>query len=190
MLGLIITFLITFVLLFAVLELQNFLTIKKSVFLKEEDGVKYWFIKSKYVNARARKSVFFGKNIFVYKEYDERIIAHEKVHLEQINFPYLIILISSLGISISFTTMNPIPVVLSVLYTIALSQHYERDADLRAYKGKSMFPFSSNRPNRLRRIIGWLDTHPPTWIRDSDEYYNKENDLFYLFIRDIIIQKA
>jgi hypothetical protein len=180
------TFFITFFLLFAILELQNFINIRKSTFLKEEEGVKYWFRDSKYVNARARKSVIFGKNIFIYKRYDERVIAHEKAHLEQINFPYLILLISSLGISISFITMDPIPVVLSVFCTIALSQHYERDADLKAYKGKSMFPFSSNRPTRLRRIIGWLDMHPPTWIRDSDEYYDKRNNLFSLFINDIL----
>jgi hypothetical protein len=177
------TFFITFFLLFAILELQNFINIRKSTFLKEEEGVKYWFRDSKYVNARARKSVIFGKNIFIYKRYDERVIAHEKAHLEQINFPYLILLISSLGISASFTTMSSLPVALSVICVLALSQHYERDADLRAYGEKSLFPFSSARPtSRLKRLIGWIDTHPPTWIRDSDEYYDKRNNLFSLFI--------
>jgi hypothetical protein len=67
--------------------------------------------------------------------------------------------------------------------------HYERAADLYAYYNFNVkYSSDQQRPkSKIDRIKAWLfDTHPPDWVREKEEYYEKKNILIKLFLEDLL----
>jgi len=165
-------------------EYRNYRLLKKARFLYEKDGIKYYQIESEEDNAITIKSVLYGKNIVIVGKEDFRILAHEEGHLHQPYFIYYFLTISALAISYNVLT---IPGLL-VLYK-AVFLHYEREADLYAYYHYNIkYSSEQQRPSRrIDRLKEWVfDTHPPDWVREKEEYYEKKNSLIKLFLEDLL----
>jgi len=169
---------------FLIYEYRNYRLLKKARFLYEKDGVKYYQIESDEDNAITIKSVIFGKNIIIIGKENKEVLAHEEGHLHQPYFIYYFLTISALAISYNILT---IPFLL-IIYK-AMFLHYERAADLYAYYNFNVkYSSDQQRPkSKIDRIKAWLfDTHPPDWVREKEEYYEKKNSLIKLFLEDLL----
>nr|WP_020936627.1 hypothetical protein [Saccharolobus solfataricus]CDF66429.1 conserved conjugative plasmid protein [Saccharolobus solfataricus P2] len=166
-----------------VYEYRNYRLIKRAKFLYEKGGVKYYQIESNEDNAITIKSILFGKNVIIIGSDNDKVLAHEEGHLRQPYFTYYFLVLSALGISYNILT---IPILLIIYKMMFL--HYERDADLYAYRVYNIrYESSAERPiKRIERLKAWIfDTHPPDYIRKEEEYYKKTN-ILKLFIRDLL----
>ena len=85
--------------------------------------------------------------------------------------------------------------VLILVVSVSLLRFYEwgleREADFYAYEKvgeKYLALFKSRRPNsRYKRLRAWLtDSHAPSWVRASREYYNRRVTLLRIFLRDVL----
>ena len=163
-------------------EYRNYRLLKKARFLYEKDG-KYYQIESEEDNAITIKSIVFGKNVIIIGKENKEVLAHEEGHLHQPYFIYYFLVVSALAISYNVLT---IPGLL-VLYKAAFL-HYEREADLYAYYHYNIkYSSEQQRPkSKIDRIKAWLfDTHPPDWVREKGEYYEKSNSLIKLLLKDL-----
>ena len=173
-----------FAFLLAVYEIRNYRLLRRAKYVRQVDGIKVYKIESNDPNAITVKSVLFGRCLVFIGEIDKKIYAHEEGHLKQPNFMLYFLLASAFAIAYSVLT---VPLLL-VLYKI-MFWHFERDADLYAYYNYNVkFESDVERPaKRIERLKAWLfDTHPPDWVRKSEEYYDKKTNVLALFIRDLL----
>jgi len=135
-------------------------------------------------NAVTLNSIFFRNTIvFFSNKIDEKILTHEEGHIKQFNYIYvfLIFVAALLPLSI-FIAILAVPLGKYLLWKM------ERDADLYAYtKYNIKYESVAERPkSKIDRIKAWvLDSHPPDWVREKEEYYEKKNSLIKLLLKDL-----
>lgn len=67
----------------------------------------------------------------------------------------------------------------------------ERDADIYGFGSAENFKKvapkididTNSLASRLKHLRGWLPTHPPPWVRASEEYYDRRKCLLRLFLK-------
>jgi hypothetical protein len=135
-------------------------------------------------NAVTLNSIFFRNTIvFLSNKIDEKILTHEEGHTKQFNYIYAFLIAVAALLPVS--TLLAIPAILVGKY---LLWKMERDADLYAYsKYNIKYMSNAQRPkSRIERLKEWIfDSHPPDWVREKEEYYEKKNSLIKLFIQDL-----
>jgi hypothetical protein len=135
-------------------------------------------------NAVTLNSIFFRNTIvFLSDKINEKILRHEEGHMKQFNYVYAFLL------SVAFLfPVNNLVVIPGVFIGKFLLWEMERDADLYAYYNYGIkYESKAERPkSRLERLKEWvLDSHPPDYIRKENKYYEKNNNLFVLFLQDL-----
>jgi hypothetical protein len=135
-------------------------------------------------NALALNSLFFQNTIiFLSNKISEEVLRHEEGHIKQFNYLYVyLIAVASL---LSLDTLIVIPAVFMGKF---LLWEMERDADLYAFTNYNIRYMSNvKRPeSRIERLKYWmLDSHPPDWVREKEEYYEKNYSLVKLLLKDL-----
>jgi hypothetical protein len=135
-------------------------------------------------NAITLNSIFFRNTIvFLSNKISEEVLRHEEGHVKQFNYIYAFLV--AVAALLPLNTLLAIPAIPIGKY---LLWKMERDADLYAYiKYNVKYESDAERPKRkLDRIKAWIfDSHPPDWIREKEEYYEKRNSLIKLFLEDL-----
>ncbi|MEJ2780592.1 conjugal transfer protein [Stygiolobus sp. CP850M] len=136
-------------------------------------------------NAITLNSIFFRNTIvFLSNKISEEVLRHEEGHTKQFNYIYVFLV--AIAALLPVSTLLAIPAVLLGKF---LLWKMERDADLYAYiKYNVKYESGAERPKRkLDRIKAWIfDSHPPDWVREKEEYYQKKNSLIKLFLEDLL----
>ena len=137
--------------------------------------------------------------IFVLGNPPERVLGHELRHIEQGKkircfraIPVALVFIYYLGYPALWVTMA-VSIGLLVLLPILLyvSWSLERDADIYGFKNaesyrKAYKTVLKKRPkSRLIRLLRWISTHPPPWVRASERYYDRRVSTIRLFLEDV-----
>ncbi|NON63525.1 hypothetical protein [Acidianus sp. RZ1] len=127
---------------------------------------------------------FFTKAIVLTGGIDPEILVHEEGHTMQPNPLYVSVL--------PFTPLIHYNIYVSVALMVItyklLVYYYERRADIYAYaKYGIKYKAEIRRPaSRWERLKEWaFDTHAPDWVREREEYYQKNVWLLSLFWQDI-----
>ncbi|WP_196489258.1 conjugal transfer protein [Sulfolobus acidocaldarius] len=156
----------------------------KSREVKREGRISVRVLDINEENAVTLNSIFFRNTIvFLSNKIDEKILTHEEGHTKQFNYIYAFLIAVAALLSIS--TLLAIPAILVGKF---LLWKMERDADLYAYtKYNIKYESVAERPkSKIDRIKAWVfDTHPPDWVREKEEYYEKKISLIKLFIQDL-----
>jgi len=135
-------------------------------------------------NAIALNSLFFRNSIvFLSDKLNDRILRHEEGHINQFNYIYAFLILVAVVLP-----LNNIITIPAVLLGKFLLWKMERDADLYAYTINIKYMSNAQRPeSRIERLKEWvLDSHPPDWVREKEEYYEKRNNLIKLFLEDLL----
>nr|WP_012386939.1 hypothetical protein [Sulfolobus islandicus]ABE99610.1 hypothetical protein [Sulfolobus islandicus] len=149
---------------------------------REDENTLY--LDSEIPNASA---LVFANKIIIYGKLgslSEFAILHESYHLKQKKLALI-----QLAAVALFSALLPFSLfsLLGIYFSYVLTNwKIEKDADLYAFSRGGKYEARYKRPkSRLARLIAWLlDTHPPDYIRISEEYRRK--NIYYLFIKDII----
>jgi hypothetical protein len=156
----------------------------KSREVKREGKISIRVLDINEENAVALNSIFFRNSIvFLSNKINEKILRHEEGHTKQFNYVYAFLIL----IAVVFPFYSPVAVP-AVFVGKFLIWKMERDADLYAYYNYGIkYESGAERPkSRLERLKEWvLDSHPPDYIRKEDKYYEKNNNLFVLFLQDL-----
>jgi len=156
----------------------------KSKEVKKEGRISIRVLDINEENAVTLNSIFFRNTIvFLSNKIDEKILTHEEGHTKQFNYIYAFLIFIAAVLPLSNIIIIP-----AVLLGKFLLWKMERDADLYAYiKYNTRYMNNAQRPrSRIERLKGWVfDTHPPDWVREKEEYYEKKN-ILKLFINDIV----
>jgi len=136
-------------------------------------------------NAVTLNSLFFRDTIvFLSDKIDERILRHEEGHARQFNYVYALMVAVAALLPLAKIVLIPAVVLGKFLWWKT-----ERDADLYAYYRYNVkYESGAERPkSRVERLKAWiLDSHPPDWVREREEYYQKKNNLIKLFVQDLL----
>jgi len=156
----------------------------KSEEVKREGKVVVRVLNINEENAVALNSIFFRNTIvFLSDKVNEKILRHEEGHTKQFNYIYAFLVLTA--VMLPFDSLIAIPAVFVGKF---LLWKMERDADLYAYYNYGIkYESKAERPkSRIERLKEWiLDSHPPDYIRKENEYYEKNNNLIRLFLRDL-----
>ncbi|BDB97459.1 conjugal transfer protein [Saccharolobus caldissimus] len=173
-----------FAFLFFIYELRNYRLLKRAKYLCKIGTVKVYQIESEDPNAITIKSLIFGKSIIFVGRITKEIYAHEEGHLHQPNFMFYFLIAAALMIAYNVLTVPLLLIVYKIMFW-----HYERDADLYAYRLYNVkYESDVFRPkSQIERLKAWIfDTHPPDYVRKIEEYYDKKTNILKLFIHDLI----
>jgi len=156
----------------------------KSREVKKEGRISVRVLDINEENAIALNSLFFRNSIvFLSDKLNDRILRHEEGHIKQFNYIYAFLIFIAAVLPLSNIITIP-----AVLLGKILLWKMERDADLYAYiKYNVKYESVAERPkSKIDRIKAWVfDTHPPDWVREKGEYYQKKNNLIKLLLKDL-----
>ncbi|WP_218265732.1 hypothetical protein [Saccharolobus shibatae] len=171
--------LISVLLIGIIKQYTQYIIIRKRA--KEHDGIIY--AESETPNAAA---LTFVNKIIIYGKLgslSKFALLHESYHLKQKKLALLQLIIMAFFTSLlSYSLFFLITIYLSY---IMINWKIEQDADLYAFKNATTYEARYPRPkSRIIRFLVWiLDSHPPDYIRISEEYRRK--NIYYLFLKDI-----
>jgi hypothetical protein len=165
-------------------ELSHAYLYYKSKEVRKEGKVGVRVLDINEENALALNSLFFRNTvIFLSNKISEEVLRHEEGHIKQFNYiyAYLVVVASLLPLG----TLIAIPAVFMGKF---LLWKMERGADLYAFINYNIRYMSNiKRPkSRIERLKAWvLDSHPPDWVREKEEYYEKKYSLIKLLLEDL-----
>jgi hypothetical protein len=156
----------------------------KSEEVRREGKIRVRVLNIDEENAVTLNSIFFRNTVvFLSDKINEKILRHEEGHTKQFNYIYAFLILTAVVFPI-----NNLVVIPAVFVGKFLMWKMERDADLYAYYNYGIkYESKAERPkSRIVRLKEWiLDSHPPDYIRKENGYYEKNNNLFKLFLQDL-----
>jgi len=157
----------------------------KSKEVKREGRISVRVLDINEENAVTLNSTFFRNTIvFLSNKISEEVLRHEEGHTKQFNYVYAFLI--TIAALLPLRTLLAIPAVFLGKF---LLWKMERNSDLYAYTIYDIrYMSNAQRPeSRTERLKAWiLDSHPPDWIREKEEYYEKRNNLIKLFLEDLL----
>lgn len=184
---------------------------KKAKKIGEVDGVPVYRLEGRRLNAFVLPG---ARAVFIVGEPDVHVLRHELRHLEQGRIFYYAMSYFNVMLTTAVATflmckwgmpylcywqITPaswVTVAAGLASGICLwykKLEMERDADIYGFGSAENFKkvaqkmgIDTNKPaSRLKRLRGWLSTHPPPWVRVSEEYYDGRKSLLRLFLKDV-----
>jgi len=156
----------------------------KSREVKREGKIKVRVLDINEENAVTLNSIFFRDTVvFLSNKINEKVLRHEEGHTKQFNYIYAFLVL--VAVIFPFNSLVLFPAVFIGKF---LLWKMERDADLYAYYNYGIkYESGAERPkSRIGRLKEWiLDSHPPDYIRKENKYYEKNKNLFSLFLQDL-----
>jgi len=165
-------------------ELSHAYLYYKSRKVRKEGNVGIRVLDVNEENALALNSLLFRNTvIFLSNKINEEVLRHEEGHTKQFNYLYVYLIIVA-----SLLPLNTLIAIPAVFIGKFLLWKMERDADLYAFVNYNIRYMSNvKRPeSRIERLKDWiLDSHPPDWVREKEEYYEKKYSLVKLLLKDL-----